>query len=755
MKTKTKRFLWLLFSLLMVFGPVNVSAASLDEEMQAAQALGMIPTEWENDLSAPADFEGYYEIITHFVELVDSAAMEKLDRSLLTDQFPDREMRRDDALTILTLTAEAVGYNMYNAQEYPCYIEPVFNLDAAFAQLSWDYPYCAFEGGLWMYDKFGGSEEFPNVTDTGVFWMIRRMDLSQQKHFLDCDEAYDFHLDGVLTRRDAAASVLRLYNSEMLEYDPAADVVPSEETKAQPLTVQKQAELEAGLQAAIDAILTTDNEIVKSDTYIPGETYTGTAYYISNEGDDGQDGLTPETAWRTMENVFRKADWGDDKFQAGDAIFLRRGDIFRLPEWAVSISVDGLTFSAYGEGAKPILTSSTENGAGAEKWNLVWEDETGAKIWEFYKGVRDTAMVVLDDGEKLATRVYEYYDGEQYYDFTYEVWSMDVGVEKGGVVGSVQTPQEALTEDLTILSRPTRTGDQLIISERGPLYLRCDQGNPGELYHSIEFSEYEAHGLIWLDACNTVFDNISFRCNGNSYMKSPSEHWKEVENTLVQNCEFAYGGGSVTYYQNEGGIFQVIVQGDGIYTVVRNTTVRNNYFHDAPSTCTTYEASQDDNEPVSGYYHTLDNVMVNTFAIRFDSTSNALKYLDSLIIRGNQIWNTGASDHEKFYYAEGGICMAPNFYGECIIEDNLIYTTTEGHPTNALLSLWEDNFEAFGYTRPQLRNNVYVQAVDRNLSCWFENGVEVHGLNISDPKVVARYQNLYQDTTSQIYCIEP
>lgn len=32
-------------------------------------------------------------------------------------------------------------------------------------------------------------------------------------------------------------------------------------------------------------------------------TYTGTAYYVSEKGDDRADGLTPETAWRTPSRV--------------------------------------------------------------------------------------------------------------------------------------------------------------------------------------------------------------------------------------------------------------------------------------------------------------------------------------------------------------------------------------------------------------------------------------------------------------------
>ena len=75
---------------------------------------------------------------------------------------------------------------------------------------------------------------------------------------------------------------------------------PVPQTAAAVLSVEKDAELRADLQTRIDEILNSETEIVHSATYVPGETYTGTAYYVYNDGDDNNDGLTPETAWQTI-----------------------------------------------------------------------------------------------------------------------------------------------------------------------------------------------------------------------------------------------------------------------------------------------------------------------------------------------------------------------------------------------------------------------------------------------------------------------
>lgn len=558
--------------------------------------------------------------------------------------------------------------------------------------------------------------------------------------------------------------------------DPTADsVTPIETTASQTsatvLSAEKDAELHADLQTRIDEILNTETEIVHSDTYIPGETYTGTAYYVSNDGNDNNDGLTPETAWRTLKKAAEvNGFWGDvPLLKAGDAVFFRRGDIFRMKEigWdpylgdeaALHLKVDGVTYSAYGEGEKPIITESTENGSGAEKWNLVYEDDTGKKIWQYYRDMRDVSRLVLNDGEVLTPRVYEYYNENGYISCEATGWWMH---EAEGVtlLDTLLPLEESMSEDLTIISRPVRLEPEShwINGDVGPLYLRCDKGNPGELYHSIEFTEYQLCGIVQLHASDVVFDNISFRCNGSAYMKSGSEPgaWKEIKNTVIQNCEFAYGGCTVTYYRNrEDGALVVEVQGDGIYNIVRNTTIQNNYFHDGATSSVTYEGDIfDDKDAVDGYYYCLDNVIINTNGIRLDSTSDALKYLDSVKICGNQVWNTGSMDQGKLIYSEGSIVLISfNHYGECIIEDNVFYGTENDGERNALVNLPSYDYDEYAqYTKPQMQNNIYAQYSDRDFGVFDYHSAETWAMD--DPELLMKAAELLGDTTSEFYIYE-
>ena len=90
----------------------------------------------------------------------------------------------------------------------------------------------------------------------------------------------------------------------------------------------------------------------------------GASYYVDGiTGDDGNNGLSPGSAWRTLSKV------NGQRFAAGDTVALRRGQSF--PQM-LSISQNGvsgnsITFSSYGEGSRPVVRSMSLSGS----WLLV------------------------------------------------------------------------------------------------------------------------------------------------------------------------------------------------------------------------------------------------------------------------------------------------------------------------------------------------------------------------------------------------
>lgn len=220
-------------------------------ETKKAKELGLVPVNWSNNMTAKADFAGYYELLCNLVKFCDESVMTNLETLINNKNFPDRDINRDDALMMLFLTAEALGYNKQNARGYGFCTENEINFDLANSQISWDYPYCDLMREVSLLTDYG-PEPIGTLPTTAQFWLQRHMDINQRLHFFDCDDNLDFHLDEVLTREAAIASVVRLYNAETLNYDAYVGMCQMTETeknqakdsvKVQTLTTAKDNEL--------------------------------------------------------------------------------------------------------------------------------------------------------------------------------------------------------------------------------------------------------------------------------------------------------------------------------------------------------------------------------------------------------------------------------------------------------------------------------------------------------------------------------
>lgn len=499
-------------------------------EIAAARDLGLIPDGWEADLTAAADFPSFDGMLARMIELCDGQALSAYRENVDDQAFPQRDMLRDDALIMLLLAAEPLGFTIYNARDFSFCTENLVDYDQMHSQLSWDYPYCDPQQEVLLYFDSGSPDEpVGTVPTTAIFWMQRRMDLSQRVHFLDCDEELDFHLDQPLTRQAAVAAVVRLYNSGMLAYDPTVGL------ERQPSAEEEQ--LLADAQAMKESILNNQEQL----------PCQGTAYYVSNTGDDGNDGLSPETAWATLDKV-NTAD-----LQWGDGVYFARGGLWRGQLWAQ----EGVTYSAYGQGEKPRIYASPENGADPEKWTLL---EGTDNIWVYYTDMMDCGTIVFNDDESWGLKVAPYYmDG--YLSTVNEGEPFDVRTE--------------LTEDLMYFSQadsilydgaPFRytvmdTCDRGEYAEEvvGPLYLRCDEGNPGEVFDSIEFSVRQN---IVLPADGAVFHNLCLKYTGAHGIFGGDMGYD------VSFCEIGWIGGSPQYYRYDNGKPEILGNGvecDGSY----------------------------------------------------------------------------------------------------------------------------------------------------------------------------------------------
>ena len=127
----------------------------------------------------------------------------------------------------------------------------------------------------------------------------------------------------------------------------------------------------------------------------------GTKYYVSNAGDDNNDGLSPDTAWKTLSRLEGL------ELPEGDGVLFRRGDIFRgqVPTCA------GVGYGAYGEGEKPKFYGGEKDYADPELWELFNADNN---IWHLKEKILDVGTLVFNHGEKHSVKLIPSYINGQF-----------------------------------------------------------------------------------------------------------------------------------------------------------------------------------------------------------------------------------------------------------------------------------------------------------------------------------------------------
>ncbi len=82
---------------------------------------------------------------------------------------------------------------------------------------------------------------------------------------------------------------------------------------------------------------------------------SGTKYYVSNQGDDSFDGVTPDTAWKTIARLSQV------QFQPGDSVYFAAGSTF-TEKFDFSFSgneLEPIVITTYGSGEKPVFTQGS------------------------------------------------------------------------------------------------------------------------------------------------------------------------------------------------------------------------------------------------------------------------------------------------------------------------------------------------------------------------------------------------------------
>lgn len=255
---------------------------------------------------------------------------------------------------------------------------------------------------------------------------------------------------------------------------------------------------------------------------------SGNIYYVSQNGCDLNDGKTPETPWKTLMKV------SDAELKPGDGVLFKRGELFR---GKVDVK-SGVTYAAYGSGDKPRLYGCYKNLADPGLWMSA---DSEHNIWKLKEKILDPGTLVFNEGEIHSRKLIPSYIGGKF------VCRSDEN--KDFVMA------DEMTEDLDIfwyfddiLTTIPSKGENFPIPEMGPdsfgdLYLRCDMGNPGECFDSIEATTRQS--MFVIGSCDHVhIDNICVKYVGIHGVAAGGH----VVGLHVTNCEFGWIGGTIQHY---------------------------------------------------------------------------------------------------------------------------------------------------------------------------------------------------------------
>ncbi len=312
-------------------------------------------------------------------------------------------------------------------------------------------------------------------------------------------------------------------------------------------------------------------EQIRSAKDVDPSTIRGTCYYISSiHGSDDNDGLSPETPWKTQDKLVEKT--ADGKYidipQPGDAVFFERGSVFYVTEvlWNTQIlgtakqilgTANGVTYSAYGKGPKPIFTAALDINGSREwvptEYENVWRLDAplgrpGSSAFQ-----HDISGIVVNGGEGWGIKMISSDTEATFTDSTTSEYDGMVfnGYEYYRSGGEALTNPGCMKHNLQYVH--DHANDEL--------YMYCDKGNPAEVYDSvIVYNRCTGIGA----AIDVVLDNLSLMYIGahgvHSLVGGP--------NLTIQNCEMGWIGGSI---QEKGTLIrygnavEVWADTDGLY----------------------------------------------------------------------------------------------------------------------------------------------------------------------------------------------
>ncbi len=473
---------------------------------------------------------------------------------------------------------------------------------------------------------------------------------------------------------------------------------------------------EAGEEFADQALAKMKERIIEIRNTPSTLKVSGKTYYVSTFGADTNDGLSADKPLKTVAKANALA-------KSGDMVVFKRGNEWR-ERWTAKA---GVTYSAYGAGEKPVFNGNVNgDAADASLWTLV---EGTTNIWKYAISTHDVGNIVVNGGYEMGGKTIE----------KIVPLAKNGGLYIKGVAFDPKTSFEKNDHFISVYN--TINGQDVAQNENSTLYVRCDEGNPGEVYNSIEIVY---RGNLIGGNSNVVFDNLCLKYSGSHGIGMGT-----VRNVTVQNCEIGYIGGSMQNYKN--GNMTRFGNGVEVYGGCDGFTIDNCYVYQCYDAGITHQLSTggtSDSIEQNVYFknNVIDKCIYNIeyFMGRGDVESvvrllKNINYTDNILARSGMGWGMSPSrsasikgwDHNN--RMEDGFKITGNLF--------LLDAYNACH-LGASLSMW----------LPTFANNTYVQRYGNSFTKVGANGATQYTFN---GKAAENLENKIGETGFKLYYVNP
>ncbi len=469
----------------------------------------------------------------------------------------------------------------------------------------------------------------------------------------------------------------------------------------------------------------------------------GTTYYVSNCGDDNADGKSPETAWKTINRVNKT--W----LLPGDGVLFKRGDLWR---GETVNTMAGVTYGAYGTGDKPKFYGWIEDMADATLWEMV-DDEHN--IWKYTKTIPDPGTLVFNGGETHSRKLIPSFRDMQF------VCRDDIN--KPFVMANEMTRDLDLFWHFDrILENGTSKGETFPVPAMGntqnfygDLYLRCDKGNPGEVYNSIEAIGRDVAFRL-NENYDVTIDNICMKyfCFG---VTAAGEC---VRGLHVTNCEIGWIGGNIQMYNGcdpnypEGKRGSVTRYGNGIevYGGCDDYVVADNYIYESYDAGVSHQVNTTSKIVMQNICYTGNLIEKCVYGIEYfldQQDGESESYMKNFEIKDNIIRLSGYGWGQQRHNVETPALVKG--WG---------YTNTA-----AEYSIYDNIFDRCGYRMlhlvaekdeycPQMYENTYIQNFGGMIGQWGGNENGEPDIEIFDDNAEEKLIKVFGEKNPKVYIIK-